>query len=110
MKKFKQNMIAKNLERALSIDEGIVRVDEISCDGCKGCVDTCPHSALFLKALTDDEVKKLPFKGRLKVMIKGNIKAYINQDLCTGCGQCMKQCHEFAIHKTGTSKPYSLAG
>lgn len=53
-----------------------------------------------MKALADQEVKALPIKGRIKVMIKGKNKAIINQDLCTACGICMKNCHEFAIHKT----------
>ena len=99
MMNFKQRMIAKELEQELSIKNGLVTVDETSCDGCGDCVDVCPFSAIDLKKLTNEEVKKLPFKGRIKVMIKGNDKATINQDLCTACGLCMKQCHEFAIHK-----------
>lgn len=99
MKNFKQRMIAKKLEQELSIKNGIVSVDEISCDGCGVCVDVCPFSAIDMITLNDKEVKKLPFTGRLKVMFKGSDKALINQDLCTACGLCMKQCHEFAIHK-----------
>ncbi len=100
MKNFKQSIIAKKLEQELTIKNGVVIVDEISCDGCGNCVETCPHSAIHIKSLSDKEVKKLPFKGRLKVKAKGNKKAYINPDLCTACGLCMKQCHEFAIHKS----------
>ena len=99
MKNFKQRMIAKKLEQELSIKNGIVSVDEISCDGCGVCVDVCPFSAIDMIRLSDKDVKKLPFKGRLKVMLKGSDKALINQDLCSACGLCMKQCHEFAIHK-----------
>lgn len=96
---FKQRMIAKKLEQELSIKDGIVTVDEISCDGCGDCVDACPFSAIEMKTLNNEDIKELPFKGRFKVMIKGSDKAFINQDLCTACGLCMKQCHEFAIHK-----------
>lgn len=92
-------MIAKKLEQELSLEDGMVRIDEISCDGCGDCVDICPFSAIDMKTLTNEGVRKLPFKGRLKVMIKGSDKAFINQDLCTACGLCMKECHEFAIHK-----------
>ncbi len=99
MKHFKQRLINTKLEQELNIKNGLVTVDEISCDGCGVCVDVCPSSAIDLKKLTNEEVKKLPFKGRIKVMIKGSNKASINQDLCTACGLCLKQCHEFAIHK-----------
>lgn len=99
MANFKQRIMAKKLEQELSIKNGVVVVDETSCDGCGACVETCPHSAIEIITLSDEQFKKLPFKGRLKVKIKGNEKAFINQDLCTACGLCMKQCHEFAIHK-----------
>lgn len=99
MANLKQRIIAKKLKQELSLKGGIVIVDEISCDGCRDCVDTCPHAAINMKTLSAEEVKQLPFKGRLKVKIKGPDKAFINQDLCTACGLCMKKCHEFAIHK-----------
>lgn len=99
MKNFKQKMIAKKLEQELSIEDGIVSIDEIACDGCGDCIEVCPFSAIDMLILTKDDVKNLPFKGRLKVKVKGNKKAFINQDLCTACGLCMKECHEFAIHK-----------
>lgn len=99
MMNFKQKLIAKKLEQELSIKHGVVTVDEASCDACGACVETCPHSAIEINPLSDEQVKMLSFKGRLKVKIKGSDKAHINQDLCTACGLCMKQCHEFAIHK-----------
>ena len=99
MKKFKQKIITKKLEQELNMKDGIVVVDESSCDCCGGCIDTCPQSAINIKTLSEKEIKQLSFKGRLKVMIKGNSKANINLDLCTACGLCMEQCHEFAIHK-----------
>ena len=96
---FKQRIIAKKLEQELAIKDGVVVVDESSCDGCGNCVVTCPHSAIEIVTLNDDQVQKLSFKGRLKVKVKGAEKAYIDQNICTACGKCMKQCHEFAIHK-----------
>jgi len=96
---FKQKIIAKRLKQELSIKNGIVTVDEISCDGCGVCVNVCPFSAIDMKTLNDKEVRELPFKGRLKVLFNGSDKAFVNQGLCTSCGLCMKKCHEFAIHK-----------
>ncbi len=96
---FKQNIIRKKLEQELSLMDGVVVVDESSCDGCGSCVNVCPQSAIDIIVLTSEQIRKLPFKGRLKVMIKSSNKASINLELCTTCGLCMKQCHEFAIHK-----------
>lgn len=100
MNKLKQRLIGKKLEQELSIKNGVVKVDEVACEGCGGCVEECPFDAINMKVLSDQEVKALPFKGRIKVMLKGKEKAIINQDLCTACGLCMKVCPEFAIHKT----------
>jgi ferredoxin len=99
MRGLKQNIIKKKLEQELSLKDGVVIVDEISCDGCGDCISACNHSAITIKTLSEEEVKELPFKGRLKVKIKGSDIAYINSEICTACGLCMKQCHEFAIHK-----------
>lgn len=95
----KQYIIKKKLEQELSLQDGVVVVDEISCDGCEDCISACNHSAITIKTLSEEEIKELPFKGRLKVKVKGSNKAYINPEICTACGLCMKQCHEFAIHK-----------
>ena len=73
---FKQRIIENKLTQELKIKNGIVTVDEISCDGCNVCVDVCPFSAITIKTLSNEEVKNLPFKGRLKVRIKGNEKAF----------------------------------
>jgi len=100
MKGFKQLILSNKLEQELSISNGIVSVDLSSCDGCGDCVEVCPQSAISIITLADKEIKKLSFKGRLKVKIKGDYKAKINTNLCTACGLCIKQCHEFAIHKT----------
>lgn len=99
MKKIKQLIIAKKLEQELSLKGGIVVVDESSCDACMKCVEICPKSAISIITLSDEEVKNLSFMGRFKVRIKGKDKAHINMDLCVACGLCMKECHEFAIHK-----------
>ncbi|WP_319548352.1 4Fe-4S binding protein [Desulfogranum marinum] len=99
MKNLKQILFDKKMKQEFSIKDGIMTVDESSCDGCGQCIDTCPQSAISMTTLSADDVKNLSFKGRLKVRIKGNQKAMINPDVCTSCGLCIKQCHEFAIHK-----------
>ena len=96
---FKQKIIVKKLEQELSIKNGVILIDQTSCDACGKCINTCPHAAIKIISLTNEQVKKLSFKGRLKVRIKGKNKANINSDLCIACGLCMIQCHEFAIHK-----------
>jgi len=103
MNTFKQKLFAKKLKEELSIKNGIVKIDQASCDACKTCLDLCPYDAINISILTEQEVKQLSFKGRLKVRIKGNEKAVIDQGLCTACGLCMKNCHEFAIHKTSNA-------
>lgn len=101
MRYFKQRLFDKKIEQELSIKDGIMTVDDSSCDGCGHCIDTCPQSAINMKTLSADDVKNLSFNGRLKVRIKGNQKVTINPDVFTSCGLCMKQCHEFAIHRVG---------
>ena len=99
MRNLKQKIHSKKLEQELSIKGGVMLVDTTSCDGCGNCIDSCPHSAISTVTLSNEQVKDLPFKGRLKVRLKGANKAFIHPGLCTACGRCMKQCHEFAIHK-----------
>lgn len=99
MANLKQKIVTRKLEQELSLKGGVVIIDEIACDGCGDCIAACPQSAIQIKSLSEEEVKKLPFKGRLKVKVKGNNKASIDSDLCIACGICMKECHEFAIHK-----------
>lgn len=99
MKKIKQRIIAQKLEKELSIKDGFFVVDKSSCAGCEDCIETCNHSAISMVTLSEKEIQELSFKGWLKLKIKGSSKANINLDLCTACGLCMEQCHEFAIHK-----------
>ena len=99
MSDLKQRIIFKKVEQELKLKDGKIFVNKSSCDGCGNCVDSCPQAAIVIVTLTNEEIKKLSFKGRIKVKIKGKNKADINPDLCIACGLCIKQCHEFAIHK-----------
>ena len=74
--RFKQKIIAKKVDQELKIKNGIVTVNQTSCDGCGTCIETCPHKAISMITLNDEQINKLPFKGRLKVKIKGAEKSY----------------------------------
>lgn len=68
------------------------------CDGCGKCVENCPKNVLELKELLYTDYKKLRWDGKLKVKLKGAIKAnVINASGCIGCGKCVDNCHEKAI-------------
>lgn len=99
MRNFKQQIIEKKIKQELSLKDGIVVVDKSSCDGCGRCIEICPQSAIKLLVLSAEDIKKLSWKGWLKMKIKGKKRADINTDLCIACGLCMKQCHEVAIYK-----------
>lgn len=100
MMNFKKRIIDKKVKKELSLKDGIIVIDKSSCDGCGNCIDICPKSAINIITLSDEQIKRMSFKGKLKVKIKGRKRANINSDLCISCSLCMKQCHEFAIHKT----------
>lgn len=73
-------------------------INHSSCEGCGTCVQMCPQNALALIELTDAEVLKLPFMGRLKTRFKGKQKAILqNPESCIECGTCKDNCHERAI-------------
>ncbi|QZT37079.1 4Fe-4S binding protein [Halosquirtibacter xylanolyticus] len=95
----KNKLFAKELDKELRIKNGILTIDQNSCDGCGVCVQKCPFDAMTIIELSREQIEQLSFKGRLKVRIKGANKAFVDDHLCTVCGACMKTCHEFAIHK-----------
>jgi ferredoxin len=55
----KQNIFRKKLDQELRLKDGVVIVDESSCDGCGNCVEVCRHSAIHIKTLSEEEIKKL---------------------------------------------------
>ncbi len=52
----KQNFFKKKLDRELRLKDGVVIIDESSCDGCGDCIETCPHSAIHIKTLSEEEI------------------------------------------------------
>lgn len=68
------------------------------CDGCGLCADKCLTKVLILREVDQADYNKLNFIGRLKVKVKGKLKAYvINEAACIGCKTCQNNCHEKAI-------------
>jgi NAD-dependent dihydropyrimidine dehydrogenase PreA subunit len=73
-------------------------INIIKCDGDGKCMDVCPNEVFEMYTLAPEQVKHLPFKGRLKVRIKGTKKSRaVNSQDCTTCGLCVDSCHEHAI-------------
>jgi ferredoxin len=59
-------------------------VDEVNCNGCGKCVETCPVEAMGLVSAGD------PRHAKRK-------KAKLQQDLCLGCGVCVRTCTRSAL-------------
>lgn len=59
----------------------------VGCQGCGGCLRTCPEAAIR------------PYGGELVVLA----------DRCTGCGECIEVCPVDAIRATGDRNPYGGA-
>lgn len=73
-------------------------INILKCDGDGKCIAVCPNEVFEMYTLTGEQVKKLPFKGWLKVKIKGaNKSRAVNSLNCIACGLCVKNCHERAI-------------
>lgn len=107
---------------ALSLRDGIIKVDPLECTGCGACTKTCPKSLLKLIPRTSTvEVRCLnEWPGGLTrknchigcigcgrcakvcpsgaITLKGAL-AFIDQSLCTNCGACADVCPTKSIEK-----------
>jgi len=76
---------------AMSIDNGLVRIDPALCTGCGVCTRTCPRNILEL----------IPVRARVMVFCssrdKGKAVMAVCQAGCISCMMCVKKCPAKAI-------------
>ena len=76
---------------AISIEDGIAKVDSEKCTACGMCVSVCPKHIIELV-----EVKK-PVSVRCKNKDRGPAANKVCKASCIGCGICAKNCPKHAI-------------
>ena len=78
-------------EGAISIVDGIAKVNKAKCIGCGLCAKTCPKSIIAMQ----------PRDNTLSVFCSSKDKGAVVRKVCTsgciGCGVCAKQCEQGAI-------------
>ncbi|MBQ3554571.1 MAG: RnfABCDGE type electron transport complex subunit B [Clostridia bacterium] len=79
---------------AISVNDGVARVDETICTGCGVCVATCPRKVIELVPAAQNTFVLCSSKE------KGAAMKNICSAGCIGCKICEKNCPEDAIHVT----------
>ena len=76
---------------AISIVDGVAKVDKEKCAGCMACVKACPRHTIF--PMEYDDLVTIPCRSHAKgaVTVRGCTQG------CIGCGICAKVCPEKAI-------------
>jgi len=77
---------------AITLADGIAKIDPAKCTGCGACMKTCPRSIINL----------LPRSKTVVVLCRnqavGKIARTQCKVACIGCGRCAKSCPSDAIH------------
>ena len=92
---------------AITLADGIAKIDPKKCTGCGACMKTCPRSIINL----------LPRSKTVVVLCRnqavGKIARTQCKVACIGCGRCAKSCPSDAIHvENGVAKvqPWKCTG
>lgn len=76
---------------AISMEDGIPKIDEEKCTGCGKCVEVCPQNIIHL----------VPYENKVYVACSSHDKGAkvikICENGCIGCGKCVKVCENGAI-------------
>ncbi|WP_373899603.1 RnfABCDGE type electron transport complex subunit B [Haloimpatiens sp. FM7315] len=76
---------------AITIENGIAKVDILKCTGCGACVKACPKNLIELKPNSETIRVYCNSKEKLK-----EVKDVCNSG-CISCGQCVRNCPSGAI-------------
>ena len=78
-------------QKAISVVDGVARVDRSLCIGCGMCSRICPNG--IIRMISDSE--------RVKILCSNHDKGAVTRKACTngciGCGKCQKECPSGAI-------------
>lgn len=72
-------------------------VDRNRCEAKGPCVEACPRQAIEIRPLPEALKGEMSLVGRLKAWAHGGRQAFIDPDLCAGCGACLPVCPEKAL-------------
>ena len=76
---------------AISMENGIARIDPEKCTACGACVKACPRSVISLMPLSQNIIV------RCRNSDTARAARAVCMDACIGCGRCKKECQYEAI-------------
>lgn len=95
---FNINGDSENINLHSSLDTHKAEWKNERCIQCKNCIMSCPHSAIKLKIVKDEELENAPkdFKF-LKTKNGDNFCLFVDTKKCTGCSNCVNICPTKAL-------------